>query len=120
MGKIWDEMTPKEREEFVNQDYVSNKFHIVDPSRIDRMYDKEIYSLASGYDERHIPEYDVQCMLAVLTQRQRDIIKLIYLEGETQENAAEKIGISRRALRTHVDRARKKLKKCSHLFIRTI
>lgn len=120
MGKTWDEMTPKEREEFINQDYVSNKFHIVDPAQMERVYDREIYNLASGYNDRHIPEYDVQCMLAVLTQRQRDIIKLIYLDGETQENAAAKLGISRRALRTHVERARDKLKKCSHLFIRAI
>jgi RNA polymerase sigma factor (sigma-70 family) len=120
MVKTWYEMTPKEREDWVNQDFVSNKFHIVDPSQLDRVYDGAVYTLASGYNDRHIPEYDVQCMLAVLTKRQRDIIRLIYLEGETQENAAAKLGISRRALRTHVERARDKLKKCSHLFIRTI
>jgi RNA polymerase sigma factor (sigma-70 family) len=120
MVKTWDEMTPKEREEWVNQDFVSNKFHIVDPAQLDRVYDGAVYTLASGYEDRHIPEYDVQCMLAVLTQRQRDIIRLIYLEGRTQEDAAEILGNSRRALRTHVERARDKLKRCSHLFIRAI
>lgn len=120
MDKTWDELTPKERETYINQDYKANKFHIVDPVVIDRMYDNEKYSVASCYNEVHIPEHDVQCMLAVLTKRQRDIIKLIYLDGETQEAAAEKIGISRRALRTHIERAKDKLRKCSHLFTRTI
>lgn len=109
----WSEMTPEEREAYVNQDYVGRKYILVDVET----FDGDQYNVASIYDDIHIPEYCVQEMLATLTPRQREVISTIYLDGNTQEAAASLLRISRRALRTHLDRARVRLKKCQHFFI---
>ena len=108
----WYEMTPEEREDYVNQDYVSRKYILVDVETFDR----DRYNLASIYEDIHIPEYCVQEMLATLTPRQREVVSTIYLDGNTQERAASLLGISRRALRTHLERARTRLRKWEHLF----
>jgi DNA-binding CsgD family transcriptional regulator len=108
----WDDLTPEERESYVNQDYVPRKYILVNVET----FDKDRYNIASIYDDIHIPEYCVQEMLATLTPRQREVISTIYLDGNTQEMAASILGISRRALRTHLDRARIRLRKCSHFF----
>jgi len=108
----WDDLTPEERESYVNQDYVPRKYILVNVET----FDKDKFNLASIYDDIHIEEFSVQEMLATLTTRQREVISTIYIDGNTQEAAASKLGISRRALRTHLDRARIRLMKSSHFF----
>ena len=116
MSNQWDDMTPEEREAYVNQDYVKGKYMSLDPMILDNIFDGEHNCLASCYAEMHIPEYDVQQLLGLLATRQKEAVSLIYLDGLTQERAASKMGISRRALRTHIIKARKRLTKCCHLF----
>jgi len=112
-------MTPTERELFVNQDYVPRRYFLLDPETLEKTFDSVKHNIASLYIERNIPEYDVRELLATLTPRQRQAVTLIYLEGNTQEAAASKIGITRRALRTHVMCARKRLRTCYKIFVKT-
>ena len=54
-----------------------------------------------------------------LTERQREVVVLHYINKMTEESAAKQMGITRRALRTHMDRGLSKLKNyfektCSH------
>lgn len=114
----WDNMTPEERESFVNQDYVPRKYFLLDPETLEKTFDSVKHNIASLYIERSIPEYDVRELIATLTPRQREVVTLIYLDGYTQEAAASKIGITRRALRTHVICARKRLKACYKIFVK--
>jgi RNA polymerase sigma factor (sigma-70 family) len=118
MFKTWEEMTPKEREAYINQDYVPRKYFLLDPETIEKTFDSVRHNIASFYVERSIPEYDVRELLATLTPRQREVITLLYLEGYTQEAAASKLGIKRRSLRTHVICARRRLKTCYQIFIK--
>ena len=55
---------------------------------------------------------DIELLLsnAGLTKRQREVIELIYLEDLTQTDAAEKLGISQPAIKSHISAAIKKLK----------
>ena len=117
MPKTWEEMTPKEREAYVNQDYVPRRCFLLDPETLEKTFDSVKHNLASYYIERNIPEYDVRELLATLTPRQREVVTLIYLDGYTQEAAASKLGIKRRSLRTHVICARKRLRSCRQIFI---
>ena len=116
MSKTWDEMTPDERESYVNQDYVKCRSLPIDPMILDNIFDSEHNGIAGCYAEVHIPEYDVQKLLGLLATRQREAVTCIYLDGLTQERAASKMGISRRALRTHIVKARKRLTKCCQIF----
>ena len=108
----WDDLTPEEREQYVNQDYVSRKYIL---ANVDT-FSYERYNMASVYNELHIPEYCVREMLATLTPRQREVVSTVYLDGNTQDRAASILHMSRRALRTHLDRARHRLKQYEHLF----
>lgn len=60
----------------------------------------------------------VKQALESLTKRQRDILFMAYVDNLTQETIAEKTGLSRMAVRTHLERAEKKFKNffksCSH------
>jgi len=109
-------MTPKDREKYINQDYVPRRHFLLDPETIERTFDCNT-TLASYYSEFYIPEYDVRELVATLTPRQRDVVTLLFLEGCTQEAAASRLGISRIALRTHIKGARKRLKMCYKIFI---
>ncbi len=46
-----------------------------------------------------------------LTKRQRDILLMFYVDKLTQEAIAERTGLSRLAVRTHLERAEKKFRK---------
>lgn len=54
----------------------------------------------------HLPE-----ALERLTDRQREIIKMLYFKKMTQEQIADTTGISRRTVREHIKSAQKKIKK---------
>lgn len=53
-----------------------------------------------------------------MTSRQKEVLLLIHIKRMTQDEVALKLGLSRMAVRTHLDRAEKNLKKflksCSH------
>lgn len=53
-----------------------------------------------------------------LTKRQQDVLLMFYVDKLTQEAIAEKTGLSRMAVRTHLERAEKKFRNffrsCSH------
>ena len=111
-------MTPKEREDYVNQDYVSRKYFLISQETLEKTFEEGKHSLASYYSEMSIPEYDVRELIATLTPRQREVVTLLYLDGYTQEAAASKLGIKRRSLRTHVICARRRLRGCCKIFIK--
>ena len=60
----------------------------------------------------------VRNAMSRLTARQREILLLVHENRLTQDAAAEKAGLSRKSVRTHLERAEKKFKKfyesCSH------
>ena len=54
---------------------------------------------------------NISLPLEILSPRQQEVIYLLFYDRLTEEEAAEKLGISRSSLRTHRDRAIEKLKK---------
>lgn len=102
----WNEISPAEREKYVNQDYVPRKYILLNPDIFDAKY-----NIASLYDEFHINEYDVQNLLSILTKKQKEAITLYFLEGKTQKEIAEKLGISQQAVFFRIRCARRKLEK---------
>ena len=48
--------------------------------------------------------------LSILTDRQREIVKMHIMEGITQEEIASMIGLSRCSVQTHLERAMKKMR----------
>ena len=107
MAKTWYDMTEKEREEYVSQDYCTMKHISVDVDS----FDSKKYSMDAIYDNMCIEEYDVDNVFTHLSDRQTEIIKLLFLEGLAQKLAAKKLGISRNSVKTHLARARAKLRK---------
>lgn len=53
---------------------------------------------------------NISLPLEILSPRQQEVIYLLFYDGLSEEEAAEKLGISRASLRTHRNRALKKLK----------
>ena len=107
MAKTWDEMTEQEREEYVNQDYCTIKHISVDVDS----FDSQKYSMTPIYQDMCLDEYDLEGVFSHLSERQAEVLKLLFLEGLAQKIAAKKLGISRNSVKTHLARARVKLRK---------
>jgi len=103
----WDDLTPSEREEYVNQDYVPRKYIC---TNVDT-FDSETYNMADAYDNAKLDEVGLEDLLSHLTGRQKQIVEIIYLQGRTQERVAKMLGISRSSVQTHLRRAKDRLKR---------
>lgn len=103
----WYEMTEKEREEYVNQDHCTMRHICVDVDS----FDGEKYNMASVYQDMCIEDNEVGDLLEKLSKRQAEVINLLFLEGMAQKVAAARLGISRNSVKTHLARARLKLRK---------
>ncbi len=67
--------------------------------------------LAERYSVPHKEKRkNISLPLEILSPRQQEVIYLLFYDGLPEAEAAEKLGISRASLRTHRNRALKKLK----------
>ena len=103
----WDEMTPEEREAYVNQDYCTMKHISVDVDT----FDSSKYNIASVYQDMCIDDYNIEGIFEYLSKRQAEVLNLLFIEGMAQKSAAKRLGISRNSVKTHLARVRKKLRK---------
>jgi RNA polymerase sigma factor (sigma-70 family) len=108
----WDELNNLEREEYVNQDYVPRKYILVDTDTFENNC-----VIASECSERHIDEHLVQDMLNYLTDKQKKVITLYYIEGWTHKRIADLFGISESAVRSRIQWARKRLREYVTYFL---
>ena len=99
-------MTPENRERYVNQDYVSRKYVLLDP---------DIFASETSFLELYsflcIKEYGTDNVLNRLTDKQREAIILYYIEGKTQNYIASELHISQQAVHNRVRGCAKKLHK---------
>jgi DNA-directed RNA polymerase specialized sigma24 family protein len=102
----WYDLTPKEREEYVNQDYVTMRHIYVDVDT----FDADKYNIGSVYKEVCVEDYNLENVFEKLSRRQGEVIRLLFIEGLAQKSAAKRMGISRNSVKTHLARAKKKLR----------
>lgn len=99
-------MTPENRELYVNQDYVSKKYVLLDP---------DIFSSENSFLETYsflcIKEYGTDGVLDYLTHKQREAIILYYIDGKTQNFIASELKISQQAVHNRIRGTEKKLRK---------
>jgi RNA polymerase sigma factor (sigma-70 family) len=102
----WYELTSKEREEYVNQDYVTMRHIYVDVDT----FDSDKYNINTVYKEICVEDYNLENIFEKLSRRQGEVIRLLFIEGLAQKNAAKRMCISRNSVKTHLARAKKKLR----------
>jgi len=110
MNKTWDELTPKQREEYANKDWVGRDSRIVyvDNNYLDSMNGTTDLSLGdiilNSEDLAFIDK-------AGLTQRQRDCLFFNAWEGWTQQKIGKYLNIPQQTVSFHIIQAKKKILK---------
>lgn len=72
------------------------------------------FPLVGDVYDAETTEIDVLTMIerAGLTDRQREAVELVYFEGLTQEQAAERMGVRQHTVSEHIDVSLRKIKRC--------
>jgi DNA-directed RNA polymerase specialized sigma24 family protein len=102
----WEDLSPKQRERYVNQDYVGITYNL--------LYDMEHFSdedvgIAEKSSCYGLEEYGIDGILNLLTTKQREVVLLYYLKGKSEYKIAKMLGITRGAVQKRLFLAKKRL-----------
>jgi RNA polymerase sigma factor (sigma-70 family) len=106
MAQTWDTMTPKERNKYINQDFVPRSYMLVDPDT----FTDEHSTVKDMFDAR-LETHGIEHMLSHLTDKQQEAVEMHYLHGMTLRQIGKEIGIAQQNVRNRLEFARKKLRK---------
>lgn len=103
----WEDLSPKERERYVNQDYVGITYNL--------LYDMEAFSEEDvGIAEKSscygLEEYGIDGLLCMLTPKQKEVVVLYYLKGKSEYKIAKMLGTTRSAIQKRLALARERLR----------
>ena len=103
-----DEYHEYERERYHNRKFVSFDSEMAES--LDLVEDSTSISSEDRY-EIELNNKIIQVALKKLTQRQQEMVRLLYWEGKSQKDLCEIYGISKQAISNALDRIHNTLKK---------
>lgn len=102
----WKDMTPKEREDYVNQDYVQKSYITIDVDSISTET-----NIASEQEFYKIPHEGIRFFKKYLTKKQYEVIMLKFYHGLSFQQMADKLNISKISAYNRYEWAKKKISK---------
>ena len=103
----WKDLSSREREDYVNQDYIGITYNLL--YDIDSFSNEDV-AIADKNAAYGLDEYGVEDLLSVLTDKQKEAVILYYLKGKSEYKIAKILGTTRSAIQKRICMARKRLK----------